>query len=103
MRVITAPDPQISATLVEADDFTQFSVVVKAAEGVEALRRAAGSLGRVDSGYVFVDPRALRQLPGARSDDLSWLSAVDAMIDFARSKGWVDEAGMVRAHVEWVD
>jgi hypothetical protein len=78
--------------------------VVQAPEEAEALRHAAGSLGRTEGHrYVFVDPNTLRRLPGAKSNDLNWLSSLDAMLQLARSKGWVDDAGIVRAHVEWVD
>ena len=104
MRIITAPGHDSSPELAEAEDFKHFSVVVRASEDAETLRLAAGSLGRTEGDrYVFVDPSALRQLPGARSDDAGWLSSLDAMLRFARSKGWVDGAGMVRAHVEWVE
>jgi hypothetical protein len=104
MRIMTTNTGDNSPTLAEADDFKHFAVVAPGPPDGEALRRAAGSLGRTDGDtHVFVDPAKLRRLPGALPDDPEWSSSLDAMLEFARSKGWVDEAGMVRAHVEWAE
>jgi hypothetical protein len=51
--------------------------------------------------HVFVELETLRQLAGERADDPDWKSRFDEMLDYAASKGWVDENGAVRAHVEW--
>jgi hypothetical protein len=102
MQIIASPDPGISTELVEADDFKHFSVVVHAHADAETLRRAVGALGRSDGdSFVFVDPNALVRLPGALAHDPEWHTSLDGMLEFARSKGWVDASGMVRAHVQW--
>jgi hypothetical protein len=104
MRIITSSEPKSSARLIEADDFKHFAVVVQAPENADTLRHAAAAFGRTEGHrFVFIDPDALRRLPGAKGNDVGWLSSLEAMLQFARSKGWVDDAGMVRAHVEWVD
>ncbi len=37
------------------------------------------------------------------SNDEAWRRQFDKMIDYARSKGWVEENGaLVRAHVNWI-
>jgi hypothetical protein len=49
--------------------------------------------------HVFLDVDAVKGLAGERATG-EWLVEFEKMIEFARSKGWVDEAGRVRAHVE---
>jgi hypothetical protein len=94
MKILIAPDAP--ATLADPDDFRSFAV--------EATRGAAlGAAGRPEGdAHVFVDPAALRALPGARAEDPEWSRALDGMLAYAASKGWTDAAGHVRAHVEWV-
>ena len=63
----------------------------------------AGSLCRVDPDgeYVWLDIAAARAAGAEASDDTGWADAYDAMIAYATTKGWTDDAGThVRAHVE---
>jgi len=101
MRIITTRMGD-SPTLAEPDDFRSFSVVTPGPPDAGALAQAAGSLGRAaGDAHVFVDTAVLRALPGARPDDEEWALSLEAMLAFANSRGWVDDAGMVRAHVQW--
>jgi len=98
-------DPtQGRAEVREADDVEHFSVRTTGAADHESLSRSLGQLGRIDdTGHAWIDIQALRDATG-RSDDAEWSSGFDAMIAYATSKGWVDQAGAaVRAHVEPVD
>src|SRR5262245_10941680 len=102
MRIITTRTGA-PPTLAEPDDFRHFSVVTPGPADAATLARAAGALGRTDGdSHVFVDAATLRALPGARPDDAEWATSLDAMLAFAHSRGWLDDAGMVRAHVEWL-
>ncbi|MEV5843541.1 hypothetical protein AB0M32_16420 [Streptomyces sp. NPDC051985] len=65
----------------ERDDFTEFKVVLAAAA------------------HAWVEPGVLAELAG-RAEDLAWRDKLEAMVSYARSKGWADERGRVRAHVE---
>lgn len=67
--------------LTEPEDFSHFSVVVVAPP------------------HAWVHPDALADL-GGRSEDGAWQDKLAGMIGFADSKGWLDAAGRVRAHVE---
>lgn len=69
------------ATLEDADNFTAFDVVIERPE------------------HVWISREQLIELAGARADDARWCEQLDAMVDFATSKGWVDGSGRIRAHV----
>jgi hypothetical protein len=84
----------------EPSVFVRFAVVV-AGEDPQRLAEAVARIGRVaDEDHVLVDPIALTALAGDAARDPEWTSGLRGMIDYARSKGWVDDAGRVRAHIE---
>ena len=87
------------ARLVDAEDLAGFAVVVEGDEepGPEALA-AGGVLGFGDHAWVRTD--ALRRLAGPVATP-EWERAFAAMLDDARTRGWVDDGhGAVRGHVE---
>lgn len=65
----------------EPDDFKGFKVVLSVPE------------------HVWIAPEVLTALAG-RDDDVEWKQNLAAMLEFAASRGWLDEAGRIRAHVE---
>ena len=75
---VTPPHVQ----LCEPEDFTAFKVVVVTAK------------------HSWVDPGDLTELAG-RGGDAQWHQNLAAMIGYARSKGWTDDTGRIRAHVEF--
>ena len=88
-----------SARLVDPEDLTGFTVVLdgETDPGPEALA-AGGVLGFGDHAWVRTD--ALRRLAGPVAT-AQWEEGFAAMLDYARSRGWVDdEHGAVRGHVE---
>ena len=87
------------AHVVERDDLTRLHVeaALDSAAVDSALR--ASALGRVEGEDAWLSVSALR-VQGA-SDDPGWPQRFDAMIDYARGKGWCSADGSeVRAHVE---
>jgi hypothetical protein len=95
----TAP----TVSLLEPDDCTCFDVVVHGSADRGELDRAlvGTSVGRVldDDAYVTVD--AVRRL-AAGSVAEGWEAAFVAMLDYARSRGWLSDDGReIQAHVEW--
>lgn len=80
LRVDTRTTPPL-VDVVEPDDFTAFKVVV------------------VTPSHSWVDPGELAALTG-RTDDPEWQQKLTGMVAYARSKGWLDEQGRIRAHVE---
>jgi len=101
MRIVVTRGGDVPR-LAEPDDFKHFAVLAPGPVDPASLAEAAGELGRAEGdSHVFVDPDRLRRLPGARPDDPEWSASLDGMLAFAGSRGWIDGAGRVRAHVEW--
>jgi hypothetical protein len=91
-----------SVTLEESDDCTRFHVEVVGEGDDAALGRAlaAAGAGRFDGGDAFVDVEAVRRLAAGRVGP-TWDADFAAMVDYARTKGWLDsEGGAIQAHVE---
>ena len=83
--------------LVSPEDLRSFKVVVSG--DVPAVLAALGVMS-ADGAHVFVEPEWIRQHAGDLGSDPSWLGQFDAMIRFAAERGWTDDVGRVRAHVE---
>jgi hypothetical protein len=78
---ITTVPPR--ATLLDADDFERFDVVITNAE------------------HAFIAPDCLRRLAGERAADPEWTERLERMLEYARSHGWTGDDGSIRAHIEW--
>ncbi|MGA5546184.1 hypothetical protein ACPCIR_30440 [Mycobacterium sp. NPDC051198] len=65
----------------EQGDFTSFKVVLVTPE------------------HASIDPRDLTQLAGRSADD-GWRQNLTRMLDFAATRGWLDDSGRIRAHIE---
>jgi len=90
--------------LADPADCTRFHVAVRGGGDAGDLDRVlrASRVGSVDGdGEAVVAVEAVRRLAGAVADD-AWEADFGAMLDYARSKGWMSEDGSsIRAHVEW--
>jgi hypothetical protein len=84
----------------EPDVFTELKLVVAGAADLEAAGREAARVGRTDDGHVFVEPALLRRLAAERAGDVGWSEQFEGMVEYASAKGWIDDAGNVRAHIE---
>ena len=89
--------------VVDADDCARLHVTADDLDDDEAgnaLRRA--ELGRAgEAAHVWLAIDALRAAARADASNLDWDKRFDAMIAFARSKGWLDASGeFVAAHIE---
>jgi len=82
----------------EPDDFSRFDIQILDVSEDEA-RKSLERIAVLQSEHAFVDPAALFSLPGARPENADWVNQFELMTDYARSKGWVDESGRIRAHV----
>lgn len=89
-------------TLEQPDDFTAFHVAV--AGGDVADERLAGALaphGRLEGDHAWIEVDAVRALAGEAATTEAWQAGFDAMVDYARSKGFLDGSGdAIRAHLE---
>ncbi len=88
------------ALLEDAEDFRRFSIRFDA--GTRGSGPAEAALARVacpDGEVAWVCPDALRRL-APRGEDAGWQQGFARMVAFAETRGWVDQAGRVRAHIE---
>ena len=103
VQVDLQPYPPV-VTLEEPDDTKQFKVVVTG--GTEwglvfgALVDAAA--GRLEADDAFITIDAVRRMAKGRVSP-DWDGQFVAMLEYARTKGWIDEGGIaIQAHVEWL-
>jgi hypothetical protein len=76
------------------DAFDRFDIVA----GPEADLTRLGAVA--DNGeHVFVAPDTVRALAGEAVTP-EWEERFAGMVGYAASKGWLDEVGRIRAHVE---
>ena len=90
-------------TLEEPDDCTRFHLAVV---GGRDIGRVFGALvdaaaGRLDGDHALITIDAVRRMAGGRVGD-DWDERFDAMLAFARTKGWIDDTNnAIQAHVEY--
>lgn len=70
-----------SVELCEPDGFSSFRVAVTTAS------------------HVWIDPGLLSGLMGDTADD-AWEQKLAGMVAYAAGKGWLDDQGRLRAHIE---
>ncbi len=88
------------ALLEEPDDFRRFSIRFDpGARGTAVAEAALRRVARPDGEAAWVSEAALRRM-APRAADPAWAEGFARMLAFARSRGWVDEAGGIRAHLE---
>ena len=90
-----------SAELHDVDDFRGFAVVVDQMPAT-TMRQALLEVGRQtdDATHIFVDPAWITKHAGTRAGDDGWKHSFAAMTRYAAERGWVDDTGRIRAHVE---
>jgi hypothetical protein len=80
-----------------ARDFTALSLILEGPGAAEA----ASQVGKwIDDDHLAVLPETLVDLAGPIAAEVGWRSGFDTMIDHATRRGWRDETGGVRIHVE---
>jgi hypothetical protein len=85
--------------LVDAEDFHSFEVVVVDGARSEEAGAWPDAVARYEE-HAWVRIDAVRELAGSAAGP-DWDAGLGAMIDFARSRDWVDdELGAIRGHVE---
>ncbi|MCZ4519475.1 hypothetical protein O4220_13205 [Rhodococcus ruber] len=90
------------------DDFSAFSVALVGISDAELtdinfVSKVSTALGRVDGAHVHVRRSALEHIAGEAGSNQKWQAGLDSMIEFARTRGWIDAYGAIRAHVDSVD
>jgi hypothetical protein len=102
--VIVAVDRVSSVvTLEDPSDCARFHVVADGPPDIAALGAvlAGAGVGHADGDDAVVEIAAVRALAAGRVEP-GWEADFAAMVDYARTKGWLDSTGeAIRAHVEW--
>jgi hypothetical protein len=95
----TEHTPTIS--LIEPDNFKAFKIVVADRTSADVLDAAIAQIGsREDATHAYVSLDALNKLAGDRAQDTDWQTSLHGMIGYARSQGWINSAGDIRAHID---
>lgn len=95
IRVSTAG----SVSLEDPDTFTAFHVAAEGQTIAGVVSSLAGDAVADGNEHVWIRIERLHAL-GAAHGGKDWRRGCDGMIEFARSKGWVDDEDRVRAHLE---
>ena len=99
IRVDTAGEVRVDEHTV----FTDFHVEAPVGFSIAELAATMGEGTRPDSGHLWIAEAAVRRWLAGRTDD-DWDESFSGMVAYARSKGWMDEAGThLRAHLENLD
>jgi hypothetical protein len=102
VEVMTGTEERPEARVVHIDDLSSLHLAlgqVTDEEAAEVLERSG--LGRLqDADTAFLDVAALHAAASPRAGSADWQTHWDAMLDTARSKGWLSEDGAtVQVHV----
>jgi hypothetical protein len=89
-------------TCLEPDHTDRLQVDVRAGVSDELARSQLSSLGLMDGAHVWLDVEQLRALSG-RADDVHWAEQFEGMLHYARNRGWLREAALLRAHLTRAD
>jgi hypothetical protein len=104
MQVVVDMEEPATVALAEPADCGRFHVAARGNGDAATLDRAlrANDVGSVDGdGEAMVRVDAVRRLAGGAAGE-TWEADFAAMLDYARSKGWLsDDGASIRAHVEW--
>ncbi|WP_426954332.1 hypothetical protein [Muricoccus radiodurans] len=84
------------------DDFRRFSILFDpGARGSAPAEAALARVARPDGDAAWVSEAALRDL-APRAGEADWQEGFAGMVAYARGRGWVDDQGAIRAHIETV-
>ena len=99
--IIRADLDHAAVTLLDPADFRGFHVAVAGGDvDDERLGEVLAPHGRLDGEHAWIGTDAVVALAGDAADD-EWRAGFDAMVAYARDKGFLAEDGTaIRAHLE---
>ena len=103
VEVIGGTEEHPEARVVDIDNLTSLHLALGEVDDEEAGEVLVSSgLGRMGDGDVaFLDAAALRATAEPRASTPDWATRWEAMINYARDKGWLsDDGASIQVHVE---
>lgn len=102
IQVDLGPMPPV-VSLEEPDDTKEFHVRVVGGNDIRLVFAALvdAAAGRLEEGDAWITVDSVRRMARGRVGP-GWDDDLAVMLDFACSKGWLDERGnAIQAHIEW--
>lgn len=98
MRITITDDGR--AEVADADNLRALDVAAggRTDADIDTALRASG-IGRLEGEHAWLDAGGIKEAARGDRDD-AWADGFDGMIAYARSKGWANEAGEIRAHLD---
>ena len=102
ITVDLAADPPV-VDLADPEDCKRFHLEATGGDRARLGPALEGQgVGRMAGDDAMIEIDSVRRLAAGRVPD-GWEADFDAMLGYARSKGWLDETGRsIQAHIEWV-
>ena len=100
MKVIATAE---QVKMIELDDFKKFHIeAIGTFEQIAAQFQRAGAGQLLNAEHAEVSIAFIEQQAGGKLEDSAWLNGLKMMLDYANSKGWVNQQQQaVAAHIEW--
>jgi hypothetical protein len=103
VEIVGGTQERPEVQVVDIDNLTALHLALGEVTDEEAgeVLEAAG-LGRMGEGDIaYLDAAALRAQAEPRASTADWATRWEAMVDYARSKGWLsDDGATIQVHVE---
>lgn len=88
-----------TSRLEEPEDLKKFHVQLDGELEEAALAALLAPWGALDGEHAWIAPASLQAAASGRVSE-SWPGAFEAMVAYARTKGWCDGEGRLRAHLQ---
>jgi hypothetical protein len=100
--VARGTDGEPAVELDDADNCNAFHLEARGvdAAGVAAALASTGA-GRLAGDDAFIQRATIERLAGNAAVSEDWSERYQAMLAYAGTKGWLDDAGAIQAHIEW--
>lgn len=102
MKIIASPE---QVEIVEIDDFKKFHIAASGSLELTAAQFVQAGAGRMlNADQAEVSIAFIEQQAGSRLQDETWVHGLKQMLDYALSKGWINERHQaVVGHIEWAE
>lgn len=96
MVIVIGPN---EAYVADAENFRAFAVRLTGPQRKGEIDFHGCGTIAPDGKHVSVMPSWIEENVGSLAEEPTWSDGFAAMIRYAASKGWIDEAGRIRGHI----